>query len=213
MPFKRQASLSSFFTKAKSTKTTSGQSAGSDSSSTPKTSASKTVSLSPEQKERIKASKAKALAKKLAKLGPLGQLPGTWGGLLQDELTKPYFTNLLSFLKSEYGSKTIFPPQKEVYEALRRCDASKVKVVIIGQDPYHNHNQAHGLCFSVRHGIRPPPSLKNIYKELATDLGEDQFSIPTHGCLEKWADRGVLLLNSCLTVQAHKAYSHRKQGW
>ena len=166
--------------------------------------------ISPQQRLRMATNRAKALVKKL---GPLAALPGTWALHLQSELTKPYFSKLLQFVQSEYKTKKVFPPVNEVYDALRCCDASKVKVVIIGQDPYHGPGQAHGLCFSVRKGVRVPPSLKNVYKELTSDLGPKKFTAPTHGYLQQWCDQGVLLLNTVLTVQAHKANSHRKKGW
>ena len=135
----------------------------------------------------------------------------TWQNVLAEEKAKPYFQSILSFVKTEIShGKTIYPPQPLIFNALKLTPFEDVKVVIIGQDPYHGPNQAHGLCFSVQHGVTPPPSLKNIYKELESDLG---CQIPKHGCLESWAKQGVLLLNTSLTVEAHKAASHAGVGW
>eukprot|EP00026_Physarum_polycephalum_P010787 Phypoly_transcript_10967.p1 GENE.Phypoly_transcript_10967~~Phypoly_transcript_10967.p1 ORF type:complete len:314 (+),score=84.58 Phypoly_transcript_10967:73-1014(+) len=137
--------------------------------------------------------------------------PG-WTMGLQEEFEKKYFKDILSFLGKEISSgKEIFPPLNEVFSALNYTPIDKVRVVILGQDPYHDNNQANGLCFSVRDGIKFPPSLKNIFKELATDI--PGFKEPKSGSLEKWAHRGVLLLNATLTVQAHSANSHSKIGW
>jgi len=131
---------------------------------------------------------------------------------LQDEFKKPYFGSILSFLDKEHArGAQIFPPLNEVFSAFNFTPIDKVKVVILGQDPYHDDNQAHGLCFSVKKGIKPPPSLVNIYKELTTDV--PPFKTPSHGYLEKWAREGVLLLNATLTVEAHQANSHSKIGW
>lgn len=132
-----------------------------------------------------------------------------WKNALSAEVKKSYFLNLQTFLSKEYKSKKVFPPKNEVFEAFR-LDLDKVKVVIIGQDPYHGPGQAHGLAFSVRRGVRPPPSLKNIYKELHADLGT---RIPSHGFLKSWSEQGVLLLNTVLTVRKGEAFSHRKKGW
>ncbi|MBO7275679.1 MAG: uracil-DNA glycosylase, partial [Clostridia bacterium] len=115
-----------------------------------------------------------------------------------------------TFLKSEYSSHTVYPGMYDIFNALKYTPYSSVKVVIIGQDPYHGPNQAHGLSFSVREGVPPPPSLQNIFKEIKSDLG---LPIPNHGCLEKWARQGVLLLNAVLTVRAGQANSHNGQGW
>lgn len=135
----------------------------------------------------------------------------TWKNLLSSEKEKPYFKAIMNFLKEESSKgKVIYPPKNDIFNALKLTPFANVKVVIIGQDPYHGPNQAHGLCFSVKHGITPPPSLVNIYKELHDDIG---FKIPTHGNLEKWTHEGVLLLNATLTVQAHKPQSHAKIGW
>jgi uracil-DNA glycosylase len=137
-------------------------------------------------------------------------LPEDWQELLADELEKPYFQQLYDFVLEERQKHTIFPPAKEVFSALRLTPYKKVKVMLLGQDPYHDHNQAHGLCFSVRPGITPPPSLRNIFKELHDDLG---CSIPNNGYLVPWAEQGVLLLNAVLTVRAHEAASHANKGW
>lgn len=132
-------------------------------------------------------------------------------GALFDEL---FIANLRQFLIEEKkAGHTIYPPSNEIFNAFNTTPFDKVRVVILGQDPYHGDGQAHGLCFSVRKGIKPPPSLVNIYKELAEDLGPDNFTIPNHGDLTKWAEQGVLLLNTVLTVRAHEALSHRNQGW
>ncbi len=133
-----------------------------------------------------------------------------WKQVLQPEFDKDYFKKLTDFVRSEYESKTIYPPAAQIFNAFDLCPFDNTKVVILGQDPYHGPNQAHGLCFSVNKGIKMPPSLVNIYKELHTDVGID---IPDHGNLEHWARQGVLLLNATLTVVAHNAGSHQKQGW
>ena len=133
-----------------------------------------------------------------------------WDEILKDEFDKDYYQNLRTFLDQEYKSKTIYPKPQYIYNALRLTSYKDTKVVILGQDPYHEPNQAHGLAFSVNKGVDIPPSLINIYKELNSDLGCD---IPDHGNLQSWAKQGVLLLNSVLTVQAHKANSHKDKGW
>jgi uracil-DNA glycosylase len=137
-------------------------------------------------------------------------LPEDWQELLADELEKPYFQQLYDFVLEERQKHTVFPPAKEVFSALRLTPYANVKVMLLGQDPYHDHNQAHGLCFSVRPGVTPPPSLLNIFKELRDDLG---CSIPNNGYLVPWAEQGVLLLNAVLTVEAHKPASHANKGW
>lgn len=135
-----------------------------------------------------------------------------WDGILKDEFTKEYYVKLREFLKSEYFGKPypVYPDMNDIFNALRRTAYKDVKVVIIGQDPYHGPGQAHGLCFSVQKGVDIPPSLKNIYKEMQDDIG---FVPPSHGCLYDWADNGVLLLNSVLTVRGGAAGSHRGKGW
>lgn len=133
-----------------------------------------------------------------------------WDDVLSEEFDKPYYQNLRSFLDEEYKSKTIYPLPQNIYNALRLTSYKDTKVVILGQDPYHEPNQAHGLAFSVNKGVDIPPSLVNIYKELNDDLG---LPIPKHGNLTCWASQGVLLLNTVLTVVAHKANSHKGRGW
>ncbi len=133
-----------------------------------------------------------------------------WLPALEAEFKKSYYASLYNYVKQEYESKVIFPPVDDIFNAFHFTPLSKVKVVIIGQDPYHNENQAHGLCFSVKPEVDVPPSLVNIYKELHEDLG---CEIPNHGYLEKWARQGVLMLNSVLTVRAHQANSHQGIGW
>ena len=135
----------------------------------------------------------------------------SWFEALQEELQKPYILQLKKFLKDELDKgQKVFPPTDFIFNAFRHTPYGKVKVVIVGQDPYHGENQAHGLCFSVRKGIPLPPSLKNIYKEMQDDLG---ISPPNHGCLEKWTKQGVLMLNATLTVRAGQPRSHYGQGW
>ncbi len=133
-----------------------------------------------------------------------------WKEKLSDEFEKDYFTALTQFVRDEYQTRQVFPPAKLIFNAFDLCPFEKVKVVIIGQDPYHNHGQAHGLCFSVADGTDYPPSLVNIFKELNRDLG---IPIPQSGNLERWAGQGVLLLNAILTVRAHQALSHQNKGW
>jgi uracil-DNA glycosylase len=133
-----------------------------------------------------------------------------WDEILADEFKKDYYLNLREFLKQEYGRYTVYPPMNDIFNSLRYADYDNIKVVIIGQDPYHEPNQAHGLAFSVKKGCPIPPSLKNIYAELEADLG-----IPPcpHGELTEWAKQGVLLLNNALTVRRGQANSHREKGW
>ena len=133
-----------------------------------------------------------------------------WKSQLKNEFDKPYFNELVRFVKEEYSSKTIYPPSKLIFNAFNSTPFNQVKVVIVGQDPYHQPHQAHGLCFSVNDGIRIPPSLVNIYKEINLDLGTP---IPTSGNLERWAKQGVLLLNATLTVREGAAGSHQGKGW
>ncbi len=133
-----------------------------------------------------------------------------WDGILADEWKKPYYLLLRQFLKEEYSSKEIYPPMGDIFNALKYTSFQGVKVVIIGQDPYHGPGQAHGLCFSVKKGVEPPPSLQNIYKEMAADVGATP---PSHGELTHLAKQGVLLLNTVLTVRRSAAASHRGQGW
>lgn len=138
------------------------------------------------------------------------KIENSWKSRLDGEFNKDYFLKLSDFIKDEYRTKTIFPPGALIFNAFNLCPFDKVKAVIIGQDPYHGPGQAHGLCFSVREGIDFPPSLRNIYKEIESDLG---YKISSTGNLERWAARGVLLLNATLTVRSHQAGSHQKKGW
>jgi uracil-DNA glycosylase len=138
------------------------------------------------------------------------QLPPSWLAQLGSEFSQPYVAALRAFLLTEKRAHPVFPPGPEMFAALDKTPFDKVRVVVLGQDPYHGPGQAHGLCFSVRRGVRMPPSLANIFKELAADL---EVPRPTHGELSTWANQGVLLLNTVLSVRAHEANSHRGQGW
>ena len=138
------------------------------------------------------------------------KIESSWKEHLKDEFKKPYFTDLTSFVKAEYTTQKIYPPGKLIFNAFEKCPFDKVKVVILGQDPYHEPGQAHGLCFSVPDGINLPPSLQNIFKEIKNDL---DIPIPKSGNLERWAEQGVFLLNATLTVRAHQAGSHQNKGW
>ncbi|WP_299049439.1 uracil-DNA glycosylase [uncultured Polaribacter sp.] len=138
------------------------------------------------------------------------KIADSWKNILQSEFEKPYFKELINFVKTEYQTFTCYPKGKDIFAAFDHCAFDDIKVVIIGQDPYHGPNQANGLCFSVQDGIAHPPSLINIFKEIGTDLHTDY---PQSGNLEKWAKQGVLLLNATLTVRAHEAGSHQKMGW
>jgi uracil-DNA glycosylase len=133
-----------------------------------------------------------------------------WLEKIKSEFNKPYYKELYGFVKDEYAKNIIFPPSEDVFNAFHSTALKDVKVLLLGQDPYHNYNQAHGLSFSVKPGQDIPPSLQNIYKELQSDLG---CYIPNNGYLQKWADQGVLLLNTVLTVRAHEANSHKGRGW
>jgi len=161
-------------------------------------------------RKKIKASDEADSADSTEKWPPLLSVKGTWATLLESEVKKAYFKKLTAFVDGEYASKTIFPPQDLIFNALMSCDFEDVRVVIIGQDPYHGPHQAHGLAFSVQKGVQIPPSLRNIYKEVENDLGHAR---PSHGNLEYWNGQGVLLLNTCLTVRKGEAFSHTKQGW
>ncbi len=133
-----------------------------------------------------------------------------WDALLADEIQKDYYKKLRAFLISEYTTRRIYPPMEDIFNALKHTTYSDVRAVILGQDPYHGPGQAHGMCFSVKKGTPPPPSLQNIFKEMKSDLGIDP---PAHGELTSWADNGVLLLNTVLTVREGQANSHRGMGW
>ncbi len=137
-------------------------------------------------------------------------LGNDWDEILKDEWEKPYYKQLRSILKQEYATKTVYPDMYDIFNALKLCSFEDTKVVIIGQDPYHGAGQAHGLCFSVKDGVTPPPSLKNIFKELRDDVGRP---IDSNGNLEKWAKQGVLLLNAVLTVREGEPTSHKGIGW
>lgn len=138
------------------------------------------------------------------------QIEESWKAHLQPEFEKDYFVRLTDFVRDEYSQQPIYPPGKLIFNAFNLCPFDKVKVVIIGQDPYHGPEQAHGLCFSVNDGVRFPPSLINIFKEIKNDIGTD---VPSSGNLTRWAEQGVLLLNATLTVRAHQAGSHQNKGW
>lgn len=138
------------------------------------------------------------------------QIEQSWHEVLADEFEKEYFVQLTEFVREEYGKGQCFPPGRLIFNAFNLCPFDKVKVVIIGQDPYHSPGQAHGLCFSVNDGVRFPPSLQNIFKEIESDIGKP---IPQSGNLTRWAQQGVLMLNATLTVRAHQAGSHQGHGW
>lgn len=133
-----------------------------------------------------------------------------WDLVLAEEYTKEYYAELVDFVAEEYENHRVYPPREDVFNALRACSYEDTKVVILGQDPYHQEGQAHGLCFSVNRGVKIPPSLVNIYKELKADIG---MEIPEHGCLSSWASQGVLLLNTVLTVRDSMPNSHKGKGW
>lgn len=137
-------------------------------------------------------------------------IDSSWQEVLGEEFEKPYFKKLVEFVKKEYASVQCFPPGKQIFSAFDHTPFDDVKVVIIGQDPYHGPGQAHGLCFSVGENVALPPSLKNIFEEIRTDIGTP---MPRNGNLERWSDQGVLLLNATLTVRAHQAGSHQNKGW
>ena len=138
------------------------------------------------------------------------ELPDSWQAVLADEFNKPYFKQLEAFVDQERQTQTIFPPEQDVFNAFVYAPYEKVNVLLLGQDPYHDDNQAHGLCFSVRPGIKPPPSLANMYTELKNDVG---FHVPNHGYLVPWAEQGILMMNTVLTVRAHLPNSHKGKGW
>ena len=138
------------------------------------------------------------------------RIAADWKALLEEEFSKPYFEELIRFVKEEYATRRIYPRGSNIFRAFDKCPLDKPKVVIIGQDPYHGPGQAHGLCFSVADGVPHPPSLQNIFKEVAADIGTP---IPASGNLDHWAEQGVLLLNAVLTVREHEAASHAGRGW
>lgn len=140
----------------------------------------------------------------------LDMLPGSWQDVLGEELDKPYFKELTEFVEEERAAGPVFPPREEVFAALAATAYQDVRVLVLGQDPYHGEGQGHGLCFSVRPGVRTPPSLRNIFKEMQDELG---LPVPDNGNLMPWAEQGVLLLNAVLTVRAGEANSHKNKGW
>ena len=140
----------------------------------------------------------------------MAMLQNDWLEAVGGEFKKPYYTDLYKFVKEEYSNEIVYPPSDDIFNAMHLTPLSEVKVLILGQDPYHNQGQAHGLCFSVQPDVAIPPSLKNIYKELQSDLG---CAIPNNGYLVKWAKQGILMLNTVLTVRAHKPLSHQGKGW
>ena len=137
-------------------------------------------------------------------------VPEDWRSVLAEEFAKPYFKELSSFVADEMAKNSVYPPCENIFSAFKLTSYDSIKVLLLGQDPYHDEGQAHGLCFSVRRGVKIPPSLRNIYKELRSDLG---VPVPSHGFLEDWAKQGVLMLNTSLTVRAHSPGSHSKAGW
>ncbi|MBR3718848.1 MAG: uracil-DNA glycosylase [Firmicutes bacterium] len=141
----------------------------------------------------------------------MGHIGNSWDEKLKDEFEKEYYLKLREFLKAEYSSRVIYPDMHDIFNALKAVSYEDVKIVMLGQDPYHEPGQAHGMCFSVKPGIPVPPSLQNIYKEIAAEY--PGWPIPADGYLQKWADQGVLLLNAVLTVREHAANSHRGKGW
>lgn len=140
----------------------------------------------------------------------MAMLQNDWVEAVGEEFKKPYYAELYKFVKEEYSNEIVYPPSDDIFNAMHLTPLSEVKVLILGQDPYHNQGQAHGLCFSVQPDVAIPPSLKNIYKELQADLG---CTIPNNGYLVKWAKQGILMLNTVLTVRAHKPLSHQGKGW
>jgi len=137
-------------------------------------------------------------------------IPAGWRSVLAGEVSKPYYQKLQQFVKEERRAHTVYPPEKDVFSALELTPYDNVNILLLGQDPYHGKNQAHGLCFSVRPGVPPPPSLMNIYRELRDDVS---FRIPNNGYLVHWAEQGILMLNAVLTVRAHEPNSHKNKGW
>uniref|UniRef100_A0A8C2YYE5 Uracil-DNA glycosylase n=1 Tax=Cyclopterus lumpus TaxID=8103 RepID=A0A8C2YYE5_CYCLU len=168
------------------------------------------AALSPEQRDRIARNKEAALEKLSSAQAPPG-FGGSWREGLSEQFGKPYFKRLMTFVSEERKRYTVYPPAEDVFTWTQTCDIRDVKVVILGQDPYHGPNQAHGLCFSVKRPVRPPPSLENMYKELVSDI--EGFQHPGHGDLTAWSKQGVLLLNAVLTVRGHQANSHKDKGW
>ena len=141
---------------------------------------------------------------------PTSKIPASWRTILAEEIAQPYFTKLQEFVAAERRAHEIYPPEKDVYNALEITSLEETNVLLLGQDPYHGPGQAHGLCFSVRPGVKPPPSLMNIFKELHADVGAP---IPDNGYLVPWAEQGILMLNAVLTVRAGEPNSHKGKGW
>ncbi|XP_008333769.1 uracil-DNA glycosylase [Cynoglossus semilaevis] len=166
--------------------------------------------LSPEDLEKIARNKRAAFERLSSSQCPPG-FGESWRKGLCGEFGKPYFKQLMNFVSEDRKRTTVYPPVEDIFTWTQMCDINDVKVVILGQDPYHGPKQAHGLCFSVKRPVPPPPSLENMYKELATDI--EGFQHPGHGDLTEWAKQGVLLLNAVLTVRAHQANSHKDKGW
>ncbi|KAJ8286496.1 hypothetical protein GJAV_G00039860 [Gymnothorax javanicus] len=171
---------------------------------------SKSQPLTPEQLDRIERNWKEALQRLAARNAPPG-FGESWRKAMNNEFTKPYFTRLMSFVTEERKLHTVYPPPHQVFSWTQMCSIHEVKVVILGQDPYHGAGQAHGLSFSVQRPTLPPPSLENVFRELMDDV--EGFQPPGHGDLTSWAQQGVLLLNAVLTVRAHQANSHVEQGW
>ncbi|XP_064630237.1 uracil-DNA glycosylase-like isoform X2 [Lineus longissimus] len=169
--------------------------------------------LSPDQRLKIEQNRlsAKMIKASRASHGLLTNIGPSWFKALEPEFSKPYFLRLGKMLAEERQKNTVYPPKEQVFSWTQMCDVNLIQVVILGQDPYHGPNQAHGLAFSVRKGVPPPPSLVNMYKELENDI--PGFKKPSHGDLTGWARQGVLMLNACLTVRDHQANSHKDQGW
>ena len=172
--------------------------------------ASVSKSLKPTTRKRTKNRKGRDIDVAASEAIPIQLLPESWRAKLAGEFCKPYFQKLYLFVAEERKHHKIFPPEEEVFNAFRFTPYEQMNVLLLGQDPYHDEGQAHGLCFSVRPGVRPPPSLVNIFKELHNDVG---CKVPNNGCLEPWAWQGVLLLNAVLTVRAHEPNSHKGKGW
>ncbi|XP_037337875.1 uracil DNA glycosylase a isoform X2 [Pungitius pungitius] len=166
--------------------------------------------LSREQLDKMARNKKSALEKLASAQTPVG-FGDSWREALSQEFAKPYFKQVMDFVSEERKRFTVYPPAEHVFTWTQTCDIREVKVVILGQDPYHGPNQAHGLCFSVKRPVRPPPSLENMYKEIVSDV--EGFQHPGHGDLTGWSKQGVLLLNAVLTVRAHQANSHKDKGW
>ncbi|XP_067129348.1 uracil-DNA glycosylase 2-like isoform X1 [Centruroides vittatus] len=209
----KQQAISTFFKPATSNKRQSTESDEEQPVKKQKTSENKTNDvLSPQQNNRIEENKMAAKIKLLAKKMPaLSNIGISWFKALESQFSMEYFQKLSDFVRQERQKYTVYPPDDKVFTWTRMCEIKQVKVVILGQDPYHGPNQAHGLAFSVQMGVTPPPSLVNMFKELSTDIPD--FVTPNHGDLTGWSKQGVLLLNSCLTVRAHNANSHKDQGW